>query len=53
VFDVYWPPKAKNLPVIVWIHGGGWQMGDQSSVRIEGWGVRGQRVCLCLHERSL
>jgi acetyl esterase/lipase len=31
--DVYAPPNAKNLPVVVWIHGGGWQMGDKASVQ--------------------
>jgi arylformamidase len=31
--DVYSPPEAKNLPVIVWIHGGGWQTGDKSEVQ--------------------
>jgi arylformamidase len=30
--DVYSPSKAKNLPVVVWIHGGGWQGGDKSEV---------------------
>src|SRR5476651_1892832 len=30
--DVYSPPKAKNLPVVFWIHGGGWQGGDKSEV---------------------
>ena len=30
--DVYSPPKGKNLPVVVWIHGGGWQGGDKSEV---------------------
>jgi arylformamidase len=32
VLDVYSPPDAKNLPVVFWIHGGGWQTGDKSSV---------------------
>ena len=32
VLDVYSPPKAKNLPVVFWIHGGGWQAGDKSEV---------------------
>src|SRR5258708_1739875 len=27
--DVYGPSGAKNLPVVVWIHGGGWQQGDK------------------------
>jgi acetyl esterase/lipase len=31
--DVYAPPKAKDLPVVVWIHGGGWQTGDKASVQ--------------------
>jgi acetyl esterase/lipase len=35
VLDVYAPPGAKNLPVVFWIHGGGWQTGDKSSVQIK------------------
>jgi arylformamidase len=31
--DVYAPENAKNLPVIFWIHGGGWQGGDKTSVQ--------------------
>ncbi len=31
--DVYSPPQANNLPVVFWIHGGGWQTGDKSSVQ--------------------
>ena len=27
VLDVYSPPGAKGLPVVFWIHGGGWQAG--------------------------
>lgn len=33
VLDIYSPPGAKNLPVVFWIHGGGWQTGDKSSVQ--------------------
>jgi acetyl esterase/lipase len=33
--DVYFPSHAKNLPVVFWIHGGGWQAGDKSSVQIK------------------
>ena len=29
------PPKAKNLPVVFWIHGGGWQAGDKTDVQIK------------------
>lgn len=35
VLDVYWPKEAKNLPVVFWIHGGGWQTGDKSDVQIK------------------
>ena len=35
VLDVYSPADAKNLPVVFWIHGGGWQTGDKSSVQIK------------------
>ena len=35
VLDVYAPPDAKNLPVVFWIHGGGWQTGDKTSVQLK------------------
>jgi acetyl esterase/lipase len=35
VLDVYSPRDAKDLPVVFWIHGGGWQTGDKSSVQIK------------------
>ena len=35
VLDVYSPAGAKNLPVVFWIHGGGWQAGDKSSVQLK------------------
>lgn len=31
--DVYAPTEGKNLPVILWIHGGGWRRGDKSGVQ--------------------
>ena len=33
VLDIYTPAGAKNLPVVFWIHGGGWQAGDKTSVK--------------------
>jgi acetyl esterase/lipase len=33
VLDIYAPKDAKNLPVVFWIHGGGWQVGDKSDVK--------------------
>jgi acetyl esterase/lipase len=33
VLDVYAPAGARDLPVVFWIHGGGWQAGDKESVR--------------------
>jgi acetyl esterase/lipase len=35
VLDIYSSSHAKNLPVVFWIHGGGWQTGDKSSVQIK------------------
>jgi acetyl esterase/lipase len=35
VLDVYTPSQAKNLPVVFWIHGGGWETGDKSSVQVK------------------
>ena len=35
VLDIYSPPGAKNLPVVFWIHGGGWQAGDKTSVQLK------------------
>lgn len=33
MLDVHAPSRAKNLPVVFWIHGGGWQTGDKTDVR--------------------
>ncbi|MFZ4766414.1 MAG: alpha/beta hydrolase [Roseimicrobium sp.] len=33
VLDIYAPPNAKHLPVVFWIHGGGWQSGDKANVQ--------------------
>ncbi|MCU0711074.1 MAG: alpha/beta hydrolase [Pirellula sp.] len=33
--DLYIPLRAKDVPVVVWIHGGGWQVGDKSEVHIK------------------
>src|SRR5437899_5743443 len=35
VLDVYSPQNAKDLPVVFWIHGGGWQAGDKADVQIK------------------
>jgi len=35
VLDVYAPDDAKGLPVVFWIHGGGWQTGDKTDVQIK------------------
>ena len=35
VLDVYAPLDAKHLPVVFWIHGGGWQAGDKSEVQVK------------------
>ncbi len=33
--DIYAPESAKNLPVVFWIHGGGWQTGDRTSIQLK------------------
>jgi arylformamidase len=35
VLDVYSPAGAKDLPVVFWIHGGGWQTGDKTDVQLK------------------
>jgi arylformamidase len=35
VLDIYAPPGAKKLPVVFWIHGGGWQTGDKTLVNLK------------------
>jgi arylformamidase len=35
VLDVYAPDGAKNLPVVFWIHGGGWQAGNKGMVGVK------------------
>jgi acetyl esterase/lipase len=32
MLDVYAPVKGKDMPVVVWIHGGGWRRGDKTDV---------------------
>ena len=33
--DIYSPVNAKNLPVVFWIHGGGWAAGDKADVKLK------------------
>lgn len=35
VLDIYKPENADHLPVVFWIHGGGWQAGDKTDVQIK------------------
>ncbi len=35
VLDVYSPRGANDLPVVFWIHGGGWQAGDKGDVKLK------------------
>jgi arylformamidase len=35
MLDVYAPESAKGLPVVFWIHGGGWQAGDKKSADVK------------------
>jgi len=33
--DIYAPEGARNLPVVFWIHGGGWQTGDRTNIQVK------------------
>lgn len=33
--DVHAPEGARNLPVVFWIHGGGWEVGDRIAIQIK------------------
>ncbi len=33
MLDIYAPEGARNLPVVFWIHGGGWEGGDRTSIQ--------------------
>src|ERR1700676_3443728 len=33
ILDCYAPTQGKNLPVVVWIHGGGWRRGDRADMQ--------------------
>lgn len=35
VLDIHAPEGAEGLPVVFWIHGGGWQTGDKSDVQVK------------------
>ena len=35
MLDVYAPAAGQDLPVIFWIHGGGWRRGDKASVQLK------------------
>ncbi len=35
VLDIYAPAGRQGLPVVFWIHGGGWQTGDKSGVQLK------------------
>ncbi len=35
ILDIHAPEGAKNLPVVFWIHGGGWQAGNKTDVQIK------------------
>jgi len=32
LLDVYAPPTGSKLPVVVWVHGGGWQQGSKNEM---------------------
>jgi arylformamidase len=54
VLDVYAPANAKNLPVVFWIHGGGWQTGDKANVQEKpAWFTKKGFVFVAINHRLL
>jgi arylformamidase len=54
VLDIYSPPGAKDLPVVFWIHGGGWQTGDKGNVQEKpAWFVQQGFVFVSINHRLL
>ena len=54
VLDIYSPAGAKNLPVVFWIHGGGWQTGDKANVQEKpAWFTKKDFVFVSINHRLL
>ncbi len=54
VLDLYAPAGAEDLPVVFWIHGGGWQTGDKTKVASKpGWFVERGFVFVSINHRLL
>lgn len=54
VLDVYAPPGAEKLPVVFWIHGGGWQSGEKSQVKTKpAWFLEKGFVFVSINHRFL
>jgi len=54
VLDIYTPAGAKNLPVVFWIHGGGWQTGDKANVQEKpAWFTKKDFVFVSINHRLL
>jgi arylformamidase len=54
VLDIYTPEGAKNLPVVFWIHGGGWQTGDKANVQEKpAWFTKKEFVFVSINHRLL
>ncbi len=46
--DIYAPKDAKAAPVLFWIHGGGWEVGNKSEVDAKPAYLNGKRIILVL-----
>ncbi len=54
VLDIYSPAGAKNLPVVFWVHGGGWQTGDKANVQEKpAWFTKKGFVFVAINHRLL
>lgn len=54
ILDVYAPEGAEKLPVVFWIHGGGWQTGDKRNVKTKpAWFLEKGFVFVSINHRFL
>ena len=50
--DIYAPVEGKGHPVVFWIHGGGWVMGNKSSVQQKPQAFVRPGIRICLNQLS-
>ncbi len=50
--DVYAPADGRDHPVVIWVHGGAWQIGDKSQVQAKPKAFNDQGYVLAIFQTS-